>query len=379
MLSKDEFIALYERSLRGECSPEELEQLRLYNDDFEWVDGGWDTPSQQQAVFARLTGSIAQEEKVKRLFPWKKIAAAAAVVLAAGAAFFLLQPRSGPAPQLAAQSVTSDSVVQYIRPGSNKAVLILGDGSEIALADAASGQIAQQGGALVQKTANGQLVYSGAGELPSEPVFHTIAIPRGGQFSLTLPDGTRIWLNASSRLRFPANFSGTERLVELEGEAYFEVARNERQPFRVKARGMEVDVLGTHFNVMAYADEPSIQTTLLEGKVRLSAGGSAVVLKPGQQGRYAEGQAIQVRKADTEQAMAWKNGMFVFNDEELPSIMRKISRWYDVDVQFRNPGATLSFAGSISRFKNVQDVLHMLSLTGTVQFRVEGKTIMVMN
>ncbi|WP_126243849.1 FecR family protein [Chitinophaga rhizosphaerae] len=378
MLSKNEFIALYEKSLRGECTPREQELLRSYKDDFEWVDGQWDDALQQESVYARLQDSISREEKVKRLFPWKKLAAAAAVLLAAGAAFFLLRPHQRNAP-LADKTVAVDSVQQHIVPGSNKAVLILGDGSEIALGDAGSGQIARQGGALVQKTADGQIIYSGDGEVPAEPVFHTIAIPRGGQYDLTLPDGTRIWLNAASRLRFPAVFDGPERTVELDGEAYFEVARNERQPFRVKARGLEVDVLGTHFNVMAYADEPAIQTTLLEGKVRLSGGGAAVVLKPGQQGRFTEGQRIQVRSADLEQAMAWKNGMFVFNDEPLPSIMRKISRWYDVDVRFRDPGTTISFAGSISRFKNVQDVLHMLSLTGTVQFRVEGNTIQVMN
>lgn len=379
MLSKDEFVALYEKSLRGECSPGELEQLRQYNDDFEWVDGGWDDPSQQQSLYTRLSASIAAGEKVKRLFPWKRIAAAAAIVLAAGAAYFLLRPENGGQPQLASQSITKDTTAQAIPPASNKAVLILGDGSEIVLADADAGQIAQQGGATVQKTANGQIVYAGAGEPPAEPVFHTIAIPRGGHYSLTLPDGTRIWLNASTKLRFPASFTGAERIVELEGEAYFEVARNERQPFRVKARGLDVDVLGTHFNVMAYADEPAIQTTLLEGKVRLSNGKQAVVLQPGQEGRLTERQQLLVRKADLEQAMAWKNGMFIFNDEPLPSIMRKISRWYDVDVTFRDPGATLSFAGTISRFKNVQDVLHMLSLTGTVQFRVENKTIIVTN
>ncbi len=378
MLSKNEFIALYEKSLRGECTPAELDQLRQYNDDFEWVEEGWDSAQQQQAVFARINDSIAREEKVKRLFPWKKIAAAAAVVLAAGAAYFLLQPVQ--APQVAINTIVKDTAkAPAIRPGSNKAVLILGDGSEIALADADSGQIARQGGALVSKNGTGQIVYAGTGEADATPVFHTISIPRGGQYNLTLPDGTRIWLNADSRLRFPAVFTGAEREVELEGEAYFEVARNERQPFRVKARGLDVEVLGTHFNVMAYADEPAVQATLLEGKVRLRNGSNAVVLKPGQQGRFTEEEGINVRKADTEQAMAWKNGMFVFNDEALPSIMRKVSRWYNVDVRFRNPGTALSFAGSISRFKNVEDVLHMLALTGTVQFRVEGNTIIVLN
>lgn len=379
-MSREDFMALYEKSLRGECTPEELELLRAYSDDFEWQDAGWADATQQEAVFARLSHSMASETKVKRLFPWKKAAAAAVALAVATGSFMWLKRPSAPVQEAKNTLPAGNIIPQAIRPGSNKAVLILGDGSEIALNDADSGRIARQGNAFISKTGHGQIVYADAGNTNEETlIYNTIHIPRGGQYSLTLPDGSKVWLNAATRLHFPVRFQGSERLVELDGEAYFEVARNERQPFRVKVRSMEVEVLGTHFNVMAYTDEATIQTTLLEGKVRLKSGESSVILRPGQQGLYAPGTHFSVRQADPEQATAWKNGYFIFNDETLPSIMRKISRWYDADIQYASRNNNLSYAGTISRFKNVEDVLRMLTLTGTVQFRVEGKIITVVN
>jgi ferric-dicitrate binding protein FerR (iron transport regulator) len=172
--------------------------------------------------------------------------------------------------------------------------------------------------------------------------------------------------------------NGRERIVELDGEAYFEVAKS-KQPFLVKVRDMQVEVLGTHFNIMAYKDEANINTTLLEGKVKLSSSTNEVILKPGQQGLYTQAAGFKVRTADTDQALAWKNGYFNFNDEELSSVMRKISRWYNVDIQYNNRNSKLSYMGVISRSKNVSDVLNMLSLTGTVQFKIEDRHITVIN
>jgi ferric-dicitrate binding protein FerR (iron transport regulator) len=382
MMSKEEFINLYEKSLRGECTPEELERLQAWSDDFTWQDAAWTDPAQQEAVYARLSASMAESGRIRRLFPWKRVAAAAAVlVLAVGGLFWMRAQRGAVAPQIAAVTTAKGPAADSSGlPGSNKAVLILSDGSEVTLNDAEAGQIARQGGALVSKTGQGQLVYDAAGLPDTAVVYNTIAIPRGGQYSLTLPDGTRIWLNADSRLRFPVRFSGNERPVELEGEAYFEVAANPSKPFRVKVRGLDVEVLGTHFNISAYADEKTIHTTLLEGKVRLRQGAESLVLSPGWQAKYTPGVArMQVFRADVDQVMAWKNGMFIFNDEELPSIMRKIARWYNVDVRYENRNSNLSYAGSMSRFKNVRDVLNMLALTGTVRFNVEGNVITVIN
>ncbi|MGX5819507.1 FecR family protein [Chitinophaga lutea] len=371
-------MALYEKYLRGECTPEELEQLRDYSDEFVWQDTGWIDPAQQDAVYRRLSASMDAETQVRRLFAWRRVAVAAAVIAVAAVGLWRMQGDAPPTKVVstAAKIAASSSAGT---PGGNKAVLILADGSEIALNEADSGRIASQGDALVSKTGHGQLVYQGGGSQDTTTVYNTIAIPRGGQYSIALPDGSRIWINAASRLRFPVRFSGPERIVELEGEAYFEVARNERQPFRVRTRNMDVEVLGTRFNVNAYADEPTVSATLLEGKVRLHAGGNSSVLTPGWEGTFTAAAGLATRRADIDRAMAWKNGYFVFNDEPLHAIMRKVSRWYDVDVRYAGANANLSYAGTISRFKNVQDVLHMLALTGTVRFSMEGNVITVTN
>ncbi|MGF6925081.1 transmembrane sensor [Chitinophaga sp. W2I13] len=383
MMTKEEYLDLYERSLNGDCSPEELIRLQQYEDDFCFSDDADSDEVLKEKIYNRLSASISQEENVKRLFPWKAVAAAAAVLLVVASGFLYfnghLQQRNKP---LAAVAEKTPVIKQDITPATSKAVLILSDGTEVELNKATEGQIAAQGNTTVNKSGNGQLVYQLTDKPPttSLAVFNTLAIPRGGQYNLTLPDGSKIWLNAASKLRFPTQFTGKERMVELEGEAYFEVAHNQQQPFVVKVKGMQVEVLGTHFNVMAYADEASINTTLLEGKVRLrNEGTAAVILNPGQEGIFTGSKGFKVNKADIEQVMSWKNGYFIFNDEDLTSIMRKISRWYNVDIEYSSGTKKLSFAGSISRFKNVTEVLNMLALTGTVQFKIEAGKITVIN
>lgn len=380
-MTKDEYLALYERSLRGDCSPDELARLQQYEDDFCFSDNAETDETIQEKIYNRLSASISREEKVKRLFPWKAVAAAAAILLVMASGFLYLNDRlSHRNKPVAAVSGNTGTLQHDIAPGGNKATLILGDGSKVDLNKATEGKIAAQGNATVNKSGNGQLVYQLADQTPasSTTVFNTLAIPRGGQYNLTLPDGSRIWMNAASRLRFPTQFTGKERIVELEGEAYFEVAHNQQQPFIVKVKGMQVEVLGTQFNVMAYADEACITTTLLDGKVKLRSDRTeAVILKPGQEGVFTGNNNFKVNKADIEQAMSWKNGYFVFNDEDLTSIMRKISRWYNVDIAYSSGTKKLSFMGSISRFKNVTEVLNMLALTGTVQFKVDAEKITV--
>lgn len=380
-MTKEEYLALYERSLRGDCSPDELARLQQYEDDFCFSDDAETDEAIQERIYNRLSASISQKEKVKRLFPLKAIAAAAAILLIVASGFLYLDNRlSHRSRPLTAVSADTTTMRHDIAPGGNKAVLILDDGSKVDLNKATEGKIAAQGNTTVNKSGNGQLVYQLTDQTPtsSPPVFNTLAIPRGGQYNLTLPDGSRIWLNAASKLRFPTRFTGRERIVELEGEAYFEVAHNQQQPFIVKVKGMQVEVLGTQFNVMAYEDEASINTTLLEGKVKLrNDHAGEVILKPGQEGVFTGNKNFKVNKADIEQAMSWKNGYFVFNDEDLTSIMRKISRWYNVDIQYSSGTKKLSFMGSISRFKNVTEVLNMLALTGTVQFKVEAEKITV--
>lgn len=381
-MTKEEYLYLYERSLRGECSADELAQLQLYEDDFCFADSSPDDDALKEKIYERLHASIAREEKVKRIFPWKAVAAAAAGLLIAASGYIYFNSSVQRPPAIAAVKTPATGQQQGIQPASNKAVLILADGTEIALNNKEEGQLAAQGNITVNKSGSGQLTYqlSDSAQTIAAPLYNTLAIPRGGQYSLTLPDGSKIWLNAASRLRYPTQFTGKERTVELDGEAYFEIAPNKQQPFIVKVKGMQVEVLGTHFNVMAYTDEATVNTTLLEGKVKLhNDRQEEVVLQPGQEGVSGSKKGFKVVKADIEQVMSWKNGYFIFNDEDLTSIMRKISRWYNVDIEYSSDNKKLSFAGSISRFTNVTEVLNMLALTGTVQFKINGEKIKVIN
>lgn len=375
-MNKEEYIVLYEKYLNNECSPEELELLHQYKDDFQLSDIDHKDDQLQAKIYGKLLNSIEEREKVKPLFKWKRYAAAAALLAAAVTGLMLVQ--KGDKKVVTVTLAPATAVKPDIKPGSNKAVLILGDGSTVELNDTIQGKIAQQGETIVSKSRNGQLTYEETGKAAKETIYNTINIPKGGQYSLTLPDGSKVWLNSATSLKFPTQLNDKERVVELDGEAYFEVAKS-KQPFLVKVKDMQVEVLGTHFNVMAYSDEANINTTLLEGKVRLSSGTTEVILKPGQQGLFTQAAGFKVKAADTEQALAWKNGYFNFNDEELASVMRKISRWYNVDIAFNNRNSKLSYAGVISRFNNVSDVLNMLSLTGTVQFKIEDRRITVIN
>lgn len=272
-----------------------------------------------------------------------------------------------------------------VAPGDKKAVLTLEDNTRIILDGASLGNIARQTGITVSKTANGHLLYIVddkniiAGEAPR---FNTISTPRGGEYQVQLSDGTVVWLNAMSSIRFPTSFTGAERRVELSGEAYFEVAKNKAMPFRVVSGRQVVEVLGTHFNIAAYRDEQAVKTTLLEGSVKVylpERVSKPRVLQPGEQAVLGGGEdELFVIKADLEEAVAWKNGYFIFADEELETIMRKISRWYDVEVEYQGIDQNLKFGGAVSRSRNLSQVLDLLELTDKVKFKVEGRRITVM-
>jgi ferric-dicitrate binding protein FerR (iron transport regulator) len=206
---------------------------------------------------------------------------------------------------------------------------------------------------------------------------NTIQTPRGGQYQVILPDGTKVWLNAASSLTYPTAFTGGDRAVQLRGEAYFEVAGNKEKPFKVMVGNMQVNVLGTHFNVMAYEDENAIQTTLLEGAVQVTNGGVSHLLKPGQEGRLdRSSDAFRLLDVDADEAVAWKNGVFQFGGISIETVMRQIVRWYDVDVEYQ--GRTNEhFRGTISRSANASEVFKMLELTGAVHFTIDGKKVIV--
>ncbi|MDR6781569.1 transmembrane sensor [Pedobacter africanus] len=302
-----------------------------------------------------------------------KAAAWAAVVFLVISAVYLAGNRQK------TTSLTNSTAKNDIVPGGDKAFLTLANGRKISLTDAANGEIAKEAGLSITKTADGQLVYTVKEDTEtSTNLWNTIETPKGGKYQINLPDGTRVWLNAASALRYPAKFAGDKRVVTLTGEGYFEVAKNREMPFVVKTAGQEVQVLGTHFNINSYADEGSVKTTLAEGSVRVIpvAEAEKVTLKPGEQSELDK-KGIQVKKADLEAVLAWKQGDFIFDGEDLKSIMRKVARWYDVEVIYKGAFDNLKFGGSISRSKNISSVLGIMEETGSVHFDIEGKRVTV--
>jgi len=306
---------------------------------------------------------------------WFSVAAAVLVFFSAALLFFT--NKTEPLRETAKQDT------QPIVPGSNKAMLTLADGSKVVLDESGTGKIADQGSMQIVKTGNGKLVYD-AVKSSSSPdsdrmEYNVIETPKGGQYQVKLPDGTDVWLNASSTLKYPVVFKGKERKVEMNGEAYFEVAKNKKLPFRVISGRQTVEVLGTHFNINNYKDESSQKTTLLEGCVRVSVLKNMSILKPGQQASIEKTEtAIAVSAVNIEEVVAWKNGDFRFRSEGIESIMRKLSRWYDVNVEFKGSISDEKFNGTISRAKNINQVLEMLEETNAVHFKIEGRRLIVM-
>lgn len=327
--------------------------------------------SQQMLAAIHQSQQPAVLKHTSRRITWLA-AAAVSAVLALGAWLYSTNSSS----VTPAVKTTAATTAPVITPGSNKAVLVLGDGTQILLDSTGNGNLSSAGNTTIVKV-NGQLSYNN-GENP-EAAFNTLVTPKGGQYQVVLADGTTVWMNAASSLRYPTAFIGAEREVELQGEAYFEVAKNQAKPFKVKVNGMEVQVLGTHFNIMAYQNEAVVKTTLLEGAVNVKEGGNAVLLKPGQQALRTQNAPIKViSDVDTEEAVAWKNGYFKFNSDGLDVVLRQIERWYDVTVSNEGPRSGRKFSGKISRTSDIKDVLKVLELS-KVTYRIEGKKIVVTN
>lgn len=312
----------------------------------------------------------------KRYRRYYAVAASILIILSSGLYFYKSRTQ---VPALAIQN--SPVRINDVAPGGNKAVLTLADGSRIALDDVQQGEIAVQSGISITKTSEGQLIYERADAefrvLNSHDVYNKIETPKGGQYQVNLPDGSMVWLNAASSLRYPAVFSGTERKVELTGEAYFEISPNKLMPFKVVSASQVVEVLGTHFNINAYSNESQIRTTLIEGSVKVSESSVQKVsyLKPGEEALNKKGE-IMIHSANVEQVIAWKNGNFQFNDMYLVDIMRQLERWYDVDIDYSSIPHT-RYNAYMSRDLNLSRVLEILEVTGRVKFSIEGKTIKI--
>lgn len=349
----------------------------------------------QEAGWRKVAAAVGAETPVVSMKPQAgyrrlyAIAAAIALLLAVGGWYFFIHG-SLPAPSATASTPEvkhGKSVYKNdIQPGSNKARLTLADGSEIVLNDANEGLLSEQGGIAIRKTGNGKLEYQyvAASATGNAKGFNSLTTPAGGQFQVKLPDGSMVWLNAATVIRFPVAFSGNNREIELTGEAYFEVASQKveghKVPFRVKVgNNTAVEVLGTHFNVSSYGDEGSVKTTLLEGAVKVTQNNKSSILKPGQQAEVNKSGEIKViKEQDTDEAVAWKKGEFRFEKADIKEVMRQIARWYNVDVAFEGDMSNVHFSGSMSRNINVTKVLDMLQLTGEVRFVVEDRKITVM-
>jgi ferric-dicitrate binding protein FerR (iron transport regulator) len=412
-MSTDRIYYLLQQFFHQQCTPEEKEELALWIDmlrnDEEWklhlgrIWNSYEPDEKIDPVKAdRILKEIISEAKeqvpgAKTIRPFYKrwlAVAAVGLLIAATFIYFLMKPsgtstRPGPAKMA--------KVIKDIAPGSNKAILTLANGSSIILDSIQNGTLMQQGNTKVVKVNNGLLAYETKSsyalnpskekrKAKSEVSYNTLTTPRGGLYRLVLPDGSKVWLNAASILRFPTSFTGKERKVEISGEAYFEITQNADRPFTVNIVSRDgklngsVKVLGTHFNINAYSDESAVKTTLLKGAIRIIAADSkkvSPVLSPGEQVvMNSAGNIYMKMNVNTNEAVAWKNGLFDFEGNDIQSVMRQIARWYNVSIKYENiPSA--HFMGTISRSVNVSEVLKMLEMTGVVHFRVEGRKITV--
>ncbi|MFA4871077.1 MAG: FecR domain-containing protein [Pedobacter sp.] len=393
-MNKEEAKGLAKKFLDGTATVEERENLHNWNgfviDDAAEVVY---TAKQEDAdtVKNRLFNSIktkidvnhkiVRKNRMARL--WYRLSAAAAILLVSGLSIFFYT--TGTIPLFKNHHADAKNIAV----GKNSAVLTMANGKQIDLSLALDGKLAEEAGISISKTSDGQLVYQVIGKTGTsggDSHLNTISTPKAGQYQVVLTDGTKVWLNAASSISFPTVFENlNQRKVQLKGEAYFEVAKDKSHPFIVQTDRQNVKVLGTHFNISDYDDDLKTKTTLLEGKVRVAQqaydkvsfkSNEFVVLNPGQQAILAGG-AIEVTKVDTEEAVAWKNGYFKFKSETLSEIMIKLSRWYDVDIVYEGEISKDRFGGTISRYKNIADVLEMLESTKLVQFKVEGRKIIV--
>lgn len=304
---------------------------------------------------------------------WIRYAAAIIVVMGIGTYIYVSNQRQKP-------SVTQTNPVPVqndVAPGGNKATLTLANGKTIVLDNAQEGEIAKEDNATVTKTADGKIVYDPHEKSGNKILYNTMATPRGGQYQLTLPDGSQVWLNAESSITYPTAFNEKERRITITGEAYFEVAKDKSKPFQVDIGTATIEVLGTQFNLNTYKEEPTKNTTLLEGSVRIKTVHTSLKLEPGQQGQLSANNLSLAVNPDVEQVMAWKNGVFNFNGTSIEAAMRQLARWYDIKIEYDDGIPPGEFGGEMGRSLTLQQVLKGLEGV-SARFRLEGKTLHIM-
>jgi transmembrane sensor len=328
--------------------------------------------------YEQLKAKLPLQQEIKVIRIWPRVAVAASIALLLGTGlFYFAKPKE--------QMIQIAEKPQEITPGGNRGILTLSNGKQIVLSDiSAKDTIAKEGEkdeVTIKMGANGVITYiinpNAAASKENTNSFNTLSTPTGGQYNIVLADGTKVYLNAVSSIKYPTQFNGDQRVVELDGEAYFEVAKNKNKPFIVKSGDQDIEVLGTHFNVHAYDNEAVVKTTLLEGSVAVTYKNQKSILKPGQQSNVSEKlNKITIKQVDTEAAIAWKNGRFKFDNADLKTVMRQLERWYGIKVEYRGDVSDVRFNGGTFMNKNLSEVLKVLELSN-IKFKVEGKTIIV--
>lgn len=372
-----DYEKLLDQYKAGKCTEEEIAFIEswylIYKEGTLYEDLSL---ADREADLDLVRNSLNLECQQRQVRLWPRLVAAAAILVIFGAGLYFYRSNSNLSVPVYANDIPSK--------GKNTATLTLANGEKIELSEARIGTLADQSGIRISKTKDGQLIYEIIDQANAAAnKWNTLSTSKGETYMVRLPDGTKVWLNTASALKYPASFADSKkRDVELSGEAYFEVAKDPLHPFVVKTATQDVEVLGTHFNINSYTDENSTRTTLLEGAVKVSLrdGMLSRVIKPGEEVLNTQRQ-LQVKTANIKDAVAWKSGYFRFNNENLESIMRQVSRWYDVDVVYagnRNELAVLTFWGIVSKDKNVSEVLKMIERAEKVKFSISGRTITVM-
>lgn len=365
------------------ASPEEKQAVEIWYESINGQEASHtpeETAQLKSEILNKVKAKIASQQEV--VVPTRRLkitlgflakAAVLLVVFSVGAFFYLKQNHASFFETVVKTKKTS------IKPGEDNAVLTLADGSTIVLNEVADGQIGHQAGVSITKSKTGELVYSFPSNTAAQSTaINTVTTPKGGQYHLILADGTHVWLNANSSIKFPVVFTTNERNVEITGEVYFEVFKNKMKPFTVSTNQSEIRVLGTHFNVNAYDDEAVEETTLLEGSIELKRGAEKRLMVPGNQASIAKSSThINIKDADDLDAViAWKNGYFQFDHADLQSVMRQVSRWYNVKVNYKGPILNKEYSGKIPRKTTAEKLIEMLRYSG-IQCEIEDNQITV--
>jgi transmembrane sensor len=372
-MDEQEITSLLLKYSNGLCTPEECALVET------WYLNQKERPlnftiEELAQDLVEVEAKLKSHAQAPKIFHWHRAAAAAAILLflSFGGYFLWQKPTRTQLVLLRKNDVA---------PAAHVATLTLSNGKQIRLLKSLNGKLAQQGSTEVNITTDSTLAYSAKAGSMAELEYNTLSTIRGqsSPYILILSDGTKVWLNAESSITFPVAFVGKERLVKITGEAYFEVVHNSAKPFRVAYNNILLEDLGTHFNINAYADEPFILTTLLEGSAEIRKKNTSIILKPGQQALSPQNVGnMKIKNTDTEESVAWKNGYFLFDNESLESVMRKISRWYNVSVVYPKGNKVIAnYWGSMSRESDISFVLKKLEATNNVHFEIKNDTVRI--